>query len=87
MGEQFFGFSSDAFEQLVRSVALAVFGPGLTAFGPGPDGGREATFHGKVPYPYPPATCWSGYGVVQAKCKDSPESRQKDQSWALTQLR
>src|SRR5688572_8345096 len=86
MTEHFFGFSPEAFEQFVRSLALTVFGPGVTAFGDGPDGGREATFNGEVPYPYPPTECWSGYGVIQAKCKAKPESAKHDQAWALRQL-
>src|SRR5271165_2552762 len=34
-----------------------------------PDGGREAIFNGTVAYPHPPADQWSGYGIIQAKCK------------------
>jgi hypothetical protein len=86
MGNQFFGFSPDAFEQFVRALGLCVFGPGVTTFGNGPDGGREAIFRGEVPYPYPPATHWSGYGVIQAKCKEKAESTKKDQKWALKLL-
>jgi len=86
MSDQFFGFSPEPFEQFVRALAISVFGPGVTAFGNGPDGGREATFRGEVPYPYPPATQWSGYGVIQAKCKEKPESTEKDQQWALRLL-
>ncbi len=87
MGNEFFGFSPDAFEQFVRALALYVFGPGVKAFGNGPDGGREAIFSGEVPYPFPPATQWSGYGVIQAKCKEKPESTEKDQQWALNLLK
>ncbi len=87
MSNQFFGFSPDAFEQFVRALSLSVFGPGVTAFGNGPDGGREATFRGEVAYPHPPTTCWSGYGVIQAKCKEKSESTEKDQKWALGLLK
>ena len=86
MANEFFGFSPESFEQFVRALALSVFGPGVTAFGNGPDGGREATFRGEVPYPYPPTTQWSGYGVIQAKCKEKPESSEKDQKLALKLL-
>ncbi len=86
MANQFFGFSPEAFEQFVRALALSVFGPGVTTFGNGPDGGREATFRGEVPFPYPPATQWSGYGVIQAKCKEKPDSSEKETKWALQQL-
>ncbi|MBI4905615.1 MAG: hypothetical protein HY820_18430 [Acidobacteria bacterium] len=67
-------------------MAIQVFGPGVTAFGNGRDGGREATFAGRVPHPYPPTECWDGYGVIQAKCKEKPETTEKDQAWALEQL-
>jgi hypothetical protein len=86
MANQFFGFSPEAFEQFARALALSVFGPGVSTFGNGPDGGREATFRGEVPYPYPPATQCSGYGVIQAKCKEKSESTEKDQKWALKLL-
>ena len=87
MTNQFFNFTPEAFEQFARSAALSVLGPGVTAFGNGPDGSREAVFRGEVPYPYPPATQWSGYGVIQAKCKEKVESTEKDQKWALAQLK
>src|SRR5438094_763396 len=86
MSNQFFGFSTEAFEQFARALSLFVFGPGVTAFGNGPDGGREATFRGEVPFPYPPTTQWSGYGIIQAKCKEKPESTDLDQKWALKNL-
>jgi hypothetical protein len=87
MTNQFSGFSSDSFEQFVRSLAVAVLGPGITAFGDGPDGGREATFTGRIPYPFPPTAQWSGYGVIQAKCKLRQESTSKDLSWTIAQLK
>ncbi len=86
MTRQLEGFSTDAFEQFVRALTLCVFGPGVTAFGNGKDGGREATFRGSVPYPFPPTEQWSGYGVIQAKCKEKTETTEKDQAWALKQL-
>jgi len=82
-----YGFSPDAFEQFARALALEVFGTGVTVFGNGPDGGREATFRGKVPYPFPDATHWSGYGIIQAKCKEKTETSRKDQGWALKELK
>lgn len=81
------GFSPESFEQLIRSLAIAIIGPGVTAFGNGPDGGREATFYGSVPYPFPPNEQWNGYGVVQAKFKENKETTQKDQNWGLAQLK
>lgn len=87
MANQFFNFSPEAFEQFARALALSVFGPGVTVFGNGPDGGREASFRGTVPYPFPPTEQWAGYGVIQAKCKEKTESTEKDQNWALNELK
>jgi|GEM_PF-1471507 len=86
MGNEFFGFSQDAFEQFARALCVSVFGPGTIAFGDGPDKGREGIFRGTVPYPHPPTDVWSGYGVIQAKCKAKPEGTDKDQTWALKWL-
>lgn len=80
------GFSPGSFEQFIRTVAIKIFGPGVTVFGNGPDGGREATFKGEVPFPFPPATNWIGYGVVQAKFKEKLESTKIDNAWARKQL-
>lgn len=83
----FSGFSSESFEQFIRALATKLFGPGVTAFGDGPDGGREATFSGKVPFPFPPLQQWDGYGVFQAKFKSSTEGNAKDQAWAIQQAK
>jgi len=82
----FQGFSPDSFEQFIRALSLKVIGPGVTIFGNGPDGGREATFQGKINFPFPPSTTWDGYGVLQAKFKEKVEDTQKDQKWAKSQL-
>ena len=86
MRQLFSGFSPESFEQFSRAIALVIFGPGVSAFGNGPDGGREATFDGAVPYPYPPTDQWMGYGVIQAKFKEKIETTEKDQKWALDLL-
>ncbi|MGZ4955112.1 MAG: NACHT domain-containing protein [Methylobacter sp.] len=82
----FQGFSPDSFEQFIRALSLKVIGPGVTVFGNGPDGGREATFQGKINFPSPPSNVWDGYGVLQAKFKEKVEDTQKDQKWAKSQL-
>jgi hypothetical protein len=56
------------FEHLSQALALQVLGPGVSVFGEGPDGGREATFEGPMRFPEP-GVPWDGYGVVQAKFK------------------
>jgi len=80
-----FNFSARSFEQFVQATAIHVFGPGVTIFGSGPDGGREGTFEGEVPYPSE-SNRWNGYGVIQAKCKEKTEGTQKDQEWTLSLL-
>jgi hypothetical protein len=55
------------FEDLCRALAVHVLGPGIQAFGDGRDGGREASFEGRLHYPTATADGWDGYGVLQAK--------------------
>ena len=78
--------SSRSFEQLVQALAAKVLGPGVGIFGDGPDGGREATFHGKVPYPFV-TDSWDGYGVIQAKFRQRTGNVTQDGQWAVTQLK
>ena len=54
------------FEHLVQALATKLIGPGIVVFGDGPDGGREATFDRKIPFPSI-VDPWDGYGVIQAK--------------------
>ena len=54
------------FELMCQSLLKAVVGPGTTTFGEGPDGGREATYIGKAPYPSQ-AEQWDGYWIFQVK--------------------
>ena len=59
-----------SFEKLTVALSLAAIGPGVEAFGDGPDGGREATFTGKIRWSklFPTdAANWNGYCVIQAK--------------------
>jgi hypothetical protein len=53
-------FSPQSFERLVQALSAAEFGPGLQVFGPGPDGGREATFDGETNI-HADGKQWSGY--------------------------
>jgi hypothetical protein len=78
--------STRSFEQLVQALALAVISPGVSIFGDGRDGGREASFDGRVPFPSPAAP-WEGYGIVQAKFRQCPLGGGKDADWALTELK
>ena len=78
--------SSRSFEQLLQALAAKVLGPGVGIFGDGPDGGREATFHGKVPYPFVDDS-WDGYGVLQVKFRQRSGNVTQDGDWAVTQLK
>ena len=77
--------SSRSFEQLVQSLALREFGPLISIFGDGPDGGREATFEGPTSYGVE-SERWSGYGVIQAKFRQR-SGNESDRNWALKELR
>jgi hypothetical protein len=80
------GLSTRSFEQLIQTLAAKVLGPGLVVFGDGPDGGREAVFEGRVPYPSD-VDQWEGYIVIQAKFKQKSEGTASDGKWAILQLR
>ena len=78
--------SSRSFEHLIQALAVKVLGPGVGIFGDGPDGAREATFDGRVPYPST-ADNWDGYGVVQAKFHQRSGNVTQDGDWAVAQLK
>ena len=78
--------SSRTFEQLAQAIAVHVIGAGVSVFGDGPDGGREATFSGVVNYPNTRAP-WKGRGVFQAKFKQRPARIPlQDANWLLAQI-
>jgi hypothetical protein len=74
------------FEELTNALGTAYIARGLRPFGVGADGGREATFHGKMSYPAA-AKPWNGYLVVQCKQKQAlGTTRKADADWAIAQL-
>ncbi|MEU3735988.1 hypothetical protein AB0E78_02765 [Streptomyces sp. NPDC032198] len=76
---------SREFEHLTQSIAVAELGPGVGVFGSGADGGREATFEGPVRI----ATnghSWSGYGVIQAKYKETLGKPKDDATWLIGEI-
>jgi hypothetical protein len=75
-----------SFEQLIQVIGAKVLGQGLIPFGDGPDGGREGTIDGRVPYPND-AEMWDGRIVLQAKFRQRPEGTERDGQWAVDQLR
>ena len=78
--------SSRSFEQLIQALAVRLLGPDIVVFGDGPDGGREVTFEGKVPFPNS-VNGWDGYGVVQAKFRQRLGDTKQDGNWAVDQLK
>jgi hypothetical protein len=76
-----------SFEQLTQALAIRILGSQVVIFGDGPDGGREATFEGKVSHQtrHEP---WNGFGILQAKFKQRPHAdAKKNADWLLDQLR
>jgi hypothetical protein len=83
---EFGHFSPRSFERLIQALCIHVFGAGTTVFGSGPDGAREATFTGEIPFPST-SQRWAGYIVVQAKCREQLRNNIEDTNWLATQLR
>jgi len=79
------GLSTRSFEKLIQSIASKVLGPGTVTYGDGPDGGREATFEGRMDYPSH-ADPWDGYCVIQAQFLQRPRNPSTDGRWALKEL-
>ncbi|MFI0990039.1 NACHT domain-containing protein [Streptomyces exfoliatus] len=77
---------SREFENLTQSLALSEIGSALSVFGPGPDGGREATFEGPVTLGAEGPTV-DGYGVLQAKYCETLTTPKKDATWLIGQIR
>ncbi|MDG4795454.1 hypothetical protein [Micromonospora sp. WMMD1082] len=80
---------SKEFEELSQALAVAVLGGAVSVFGEGRDGGREATFEGRMQYPdpLPPTGAWDGYGILQAKYKAQVTATTADTGWFLGQVR
>ncbi|AII10787.1 NACHT domain-containing protein [Rhodococcus opacus] len=74
---------SNRFEHLVQALTIGHLGHGVDIFGVGPDGGREATFHGEVDMEG--KGIWNGYGVIQAKYKERLTTTKADQAWFFEQ--
>ncbi|MCX4975086.1 NACHT domain-containing NTPase [Streptomyces sp. NBC_00620] len=74
------------FENLTQAIASAEIGPFVTMLGPGPDGGREATFNGTIKAPEG-SRVWDGYGVLQAKYKETPAPPREEASWLIREIR
>lgn len=74
------------FEHLIQALCKKFIAVGTTTFGDGPDGGREASFDGKMDYPSQ-SEPWNGYLVVQCKFRQrSNGAAGSDADWAVKQL-
>ncbi len=78
-------FSPRSFELFAQSLAGHVLGPGIAVFGDGPDGGREASYDGSLPFPSV-LEPWCGYTVIQAKFLQVPGSPREQADWLAAQL-
>jgi len=74
------GLGPQGFEEMCRALGVRILGPGITAFGAGPDGGREASFSGLQQFPNT-AEPWNGYGIIQAKYKAKLCGTRTDTTW------
>ncbi|MFC9863926.1 MULTISPECIES: hypothetical protein [unclassified Streptomyces] len=75
------------FEHLTQALAVRILGAGVSVFGDGRDGGREATFRGRMSFPAPdPDGPWNGYGVLQAKFRTRPLGTSADTKWFLKEV-
>src|ERR1700761_8051567 len=77
------------FESLAISLAETVIGAGLEAYGPGPDGGRDATYNGTINWSATSESSdevWNGYTVIQAKQCQAPTNSAANLRWLKAQL-
>lgn len=82
--------SPRAFEQLAVAVAESVIGAGLEVYGPGPDGGREATWLGKINWSLldpDDSDNWKGYTVIQVKqCQNPTQIPGQNLAWLMKEI-
>lgn len=73
------------FENMVRALWLAAVGPGVTVFGAGSDGGREASYRGS--FAMATEERWDGYTVIQAKYRTKEREPEDNLQWLLQQIK
>ncbi|MGR7027244.1 hypothetical protein [Geodermatophilus sp. URMC 62] len=72
------------FEDMVRALCLHAYGPAVTAYGRGPDGGREVSYKGALPMG--PEEVWTGLTVVQAKYRLEPRTPADNLAWLRNEM-
>lgn len=85
MDYNFNGLNTTVFEELIQSLTRKILGNGQITFGAGADGGREATFQGKAPFPSQKEN-WEGYWIIQAKFKARDFAKEDNFSWLKSQF-
>ncbi|MEX0926929.1 MAG: hypothetical protein WD208_09485 [Dehalococcoidia bacterium] len=80
------GLNTRDFEHLTQALAKKFIATGVSAFGDGRDGGREATFDGKMDYPAK-TDSWEGYLVIQCKFRKRTTDTHADRQWAVAELK
>lgn len=87
MDYDFSRLSAREFEHVAQALSITALGPRLTTFGDGPDGGREASWEGEAPS-LGVFDRWDGYGIVQAKAKQRPNTLPAENlKWLQDQIR
>jgi hypothetical protein len=74
------GLGPYRFQEMCQALALDLLGVQVRAFGDGPDGGRDATFTGRLRYPTPDEP-WDGDGVLQVKYRQRLLDTSADRRW------
>ena len=74
----------DQFEDMIRALCVKAIGPGVTVFGDGPDGGREASYSGN--FDMTSGETWSGHTVIQAKFMVTPQSPAENLKWLQNEM-
>jgi hypothetical protein len=85
---------TEQFEHMAQSLVLKLLGADVGIFGPGPDGGREATFEGSIEWAdgipaagsVADAKVWDGYVVAQAKFRSDELDPQNNFIWLRNTL-
>lgn len=75
-----------SFEHMAISLAMRELGAGVTAFGPGPDAGRDGYFEGEAPYPARTKRHWDGRWYLQAKFR-APSLGGNPQTWLVGEVK
>lgn len=81
------GLNPRDFEHLIQALLKRHVASGVSIFGDGKDGAREATYRGIMDYPSI-SNPWNGYLVVQCKFNKKPTyDTKKDGQWIIGQLK